>query len=582
MSSSRCRARSTISPTPRYRGRLVVENPATSSPGLAFLLATVARYGTDGWLRYWERLRANDVKVVDGWEQAYDSEFSAGSGHGGEPLVVSYASSPPAEVYYADPKPTSAPTGALTDTCFRQVELAGVLQGADHPEAARQLIDFMLSERFQSDIPLQMFVFPARAGTPLPSVFTKFATVPSQPFTLSPKAIGSTTRRLDQAVDHHRAAVTRLGRVALVAIPVTFLAIFFAWPVIEIIGRGLAPDGTLDLAPLGEVLTDPALRHVFWFTVWQAVLSTALTLVLAMPGAFVLSRYRFRGRAVARALVDRPVRPADDRGRRRVPGPRCLRLGRGDPARARVLQLRGRGANRRWAVVSPRPAPGGGRAGPRREPVADVRQRHAPGAPPRDHRGRVDRVPVLLHLVRGDPRTRRPALRHPRDRDLPPDRAAARPPGCRRPRRGPARGRARRARGRRVGTRAADGSPRPAGGERGEHQTPDDRRPRVPRRQPGLHARVPRHPDRGARVPVVRARPQPRRIPRPHPREQRLPRAADPRGVDLSAIRDDRHRDRPRHRRRRRVRSGGRRTVVVAAGEGCWTCSSCSLSASRR
>jgi thiamine transport system substrate-binding protein len=174
----------------RYRGRLVVENPATSSPGLAFLLATVARYGTDGWLRYWERLRANDVKVVDGWEQAYDSEFSAGSGHGGEPLVVSYASSPPAEVYYADPKPTSAPTGALTDTCFRQVELAGVLQGADHPKAARQLIDFMLSERFQSDIPLQMFVFPARAGTPLPSVFTKFATVPSQPFTLSPKAIG--------------------------------------------------------------------------------------------------------------------------------------------------------------------------------------------------------------------------------------------------------------------------------------------------------------------------------------------------------------------------------------------------------
>ncbi len=176
---------------PQYKGRLVVENPATSSPGLAFLLATVARYGRDGWTDYWKRLRANDVKVVDGWEQAYDTEFSAGSGHGAQPLVVSYASSPPAEVYYADPKPTTAPTGVLTDTCFRQVELAGVLRGARHPEAARQLINFMLSEKFQADIPLQMFVFPARAGTPLPSVFTKFATVPRRPLWLAPAVIGA-------------------------------------------------------------------------------------------------------------------------------------------------------------------------------------------------------------------------------------------------------------------------------------------------------------------------------------------------------------------------------------------------------
>ncbi len=176
---------------PQYRGRLVVENPATSSPGLAFLLASVAHFGPNGWNAYWQRLRANDVKVVDGWEQAYDSEFSAGSGHGDQPLVVSYASSPPAEVYYADPKPADAPTGALTDTCFRQVELAGVLRGAQHPAAARKLIDFMLSEKFQADIPLQMFVFPARAGTPLPSVFTKYAEVPARPFTLPPAEIGA-------------------------------------------------------------------------------------------------------------------------------------------------------------------------------------------------------------------------------------------------------------------------------------------------------------------------------------------------------------------------------------------------------
>ncbi|MGZ4691181.1 MAG: thiamine ABC transporter substrate-binding protein [Acidimicrobiia bacterium] len=176
---------------PAYRGRLVVENPATSSPGLAFLLATVAKYGTSGWEAYWRRLRDNGVKVVDGWEQAYDTEFSAGSGHGSFPLVVSYASSPPAEVYYADPTPKTAPTAALMNTCFRQVEFAGVLKGAAHPRAAQELIDFMLGVKFQADIPLQMFVFPAREGTPLPAVFTKYATVPQHPFTLPPAEIGA-------------------------------------------------------------------------------------------------------------------------------------------------------------------------------------------------------------------------------------------------------------------------------------------------------------------------------------------------------------------------------------------------------
>lgn len=176
---------------PEYRGRLVVENPATSSPGLAFLLATVARYGTDGWLRYWQRLRDNGVKVVDGWETAYDTDFSAASGHGAFPLVVSYASSPPAEVYYAKPTPTSAPTGSLDATCFHQVEFAGVLSGAAHPVAAKRLIDFMLSQKFQADIPLQMFVFPAVEGTPLPSVFTKYARLPDDPFSLPAAEIGA-------------------------------------------------------------------------------------------------------------------------------------------------------------------------------------------------------------------------------------------------------------------------------------------------------------------------------------------------------------------------------------------------------
>ena len=176
---------------PAYRGRLVVENPATSSPGLAFLLASIAKFGNDGWKSYWNRLRDNGVKVVDGWEQAYNTEFSAASGHGAFPLVVSYASSPPAEVFYAKPTPGTAPTGNLDKTCFRQIEFAGVLKGAAHARAAQKLIDFMLGEKFQTDIPLQMFVFPARTGTPLPSVFTKYARVPPHPLTLSAVTIGA-------------------------------------------------------------------------------------------------------------------------------------------------------------------------------------------------------------------------------------------------------------------------------------------------------------------------------------------------------------------------------------------------------
>jgi thiamine transport system substrate-binding protein len=174
---------------PEYKGLFVVENPATSSPGLAFLLATVAKFGTNGWRDYWSRLRSNDVKVVDGWEQAYNTEFSGSAGKGNYPLVVSYASSPPAEVVNADPKPAEAPTGALLDTCFRQIEFAGILKGTKHEKAAKQFVDFMLSQRFQEDMPLQMFVFPVREGVNLPPEFTKFAELAPKPLALPTREI---------------------------------------------------------------------------------------------------------------------------------------------------------------------------------------------------------------------------------------------------------------------------------------------------------------------------------------------------------------------------------------------------------
>jgi thiamine transport system substrate-binding protein len=176
---------------PAYKGLLVVENPATSSPGLAFQLATIAKYGDGGWRDYWSKLRSNDVKVDDGWESAYDGDFTQGANQGTYPLVVSYASSPPAAVYYSKPQPKTSPVGTMLDSCFRQVEFAGVIKGTEHEAAARKLVDFMLSEKFQADVPLQMFVFPVRDGTPLPAVFTKFAEVAAEPLSLPPSDISA-------------------------------------------------------------------------------------------------------------------------------------------------------------------------------------------------------------------------------------------------------------------------------------------------------------------------------------------------------------------------------------------------------
>ncbi|MBA2332636.1 MAG: thiamine ABC transporter substrate-binding protein [Actinobacteria bacterium] len=180
----------------RYRGLLVVQNPATSTPGLAFLLATVARYGEPGWQGFWRRLRANDVLVVDGWETAYTAEFSgAGGSTGTRPIVVSYASSPPAEVVFAGKPLEEAPTAVVEDSCFRQIELAGVLRGARNEAGARKLLEFMLSERFQADLPLSMFVFPVRDGVELPEAFRKFAVVPEKPLELEPAEIGENRDR---------------------------------------------------------------------------------------------------------------------------------------------------------------------------------------------------------------------------------------------------------------------------------------------------------------------------------------------------------------------------------------------------
>jgi thiamine transport system substrate-binding protein len=177
---------------PRYADLLVVQNPASSSPGLAFMLATIARYGEPGWEQYWIDLRANGVEVVESWSTAYYERFSGAAGSSGDrPLVVSYGSSPPAEVVFADPPRSDAPTGVSEGTCFRQQEYAGVLRGSDHAREAEQLVQFLVGERFQRELPLTLFVYPVNEAVALPDVFAQFAVVPADPFTVEPGAIAA-------------------------------------------------------------------------------------------------------------------------------------------------------------------------------------------------------------------------------------------------------------------------------------------------------------------------------------------------------------------------------------------------------
>lgn len=179
---------------PQWKSFLVVQNPATSSPGLAFLLATVAAFpeGSDyPWQQFWADLRANDVYVSPDWNDAYYTQFSGSSGKGPRPLVVSYATSPAAEVFFSEGKLKSPPTGNLEGTAFEQVEFVGILKGANAQRRAlaEKWVDFMLSKMFQEDIPLQMFVYPVLPDAAQPDVFIKFAQPLAQAYSLTPEQI---------------------------------------------------------------------------------------------------------------------------------------------------------------------------------------------------------------------------------------------------------------------------------------------------------------------------------------------------------------------------------------------------------
>ncbi len=185
---------------PEYKSLTVVQNPATSSPGLAFLFTTIGRYGQDGYLDYWKKLRANDVYISKGWSDAYYGQFTRAKG-GTRPIVMSYASSPPVEVYFSKTKVTEAPTAAVLapKAAFRQIEFIGILKGCKEPELAKKLVDFMLSRTFQESIPTHMWVFPAVKGTPLPEVFTKYTRIVEDPVTLTPESIDANREKWIEA-----------------------------------------------------------------------------------------------------------------------------------------------------------------------------------------------------------------------------------------------------------------------------------------------------------------------------------------------------------------------------------------------
>ncbi len=182
---------------PRYRGLAVVQNPATSSPGLAFLLATVATFGETGgytWRDYWTDLLENDVLITDGWTDAYYTAFSL---YGGDrPVVVSYTTSPAAEVFYSEGTHTTPPTASVLGdgAAFLQIEGIGILEGARNVELAERFVDFVMSRRFQEDFPTMMWVYPANADAALPEVF-QFAPVPARPASISPDEIAENRER---------------------------------------------------------------------------------------------------------------------------------------------------------------------------------------------------------------------------------------------------------------------------------------------------------------------------------------------------------------------------------------------------
>ena len=371
-------------------------------------------------------------------------------------------------------------------------------------------------------------------------------------------------------MDRHRRALSGdAWRALAYGAPLAFLGLFFVYPLSAILERGLSGEGS----SARDVLTDPRTREVVWFTVWQAVASTLLTIAGRAPCPYVLGRDRFRGRSVVSAVVLVPfVLPTVVVALAFLailPDP-SSRDG-ADPRRARLLQRRCRRARRRDVLGESRPAPVRGGGDARREPVAALSRDHSAAALAGAGGGGGHRLPLLVHVVRHRPHPRRPAVRHARGRDLRPGGADVRPARGRRPVARPARLRPRRrpggratrtARGvsRHVAARARRAAPPP-------HHGREARRRRKPRRARAL----PRPPAGGARRTLARRRRRPRlrRLPGARSRDEHPARGPLDRGRELRRVRDRGNRDRRRRRGAGRVRSRWRRAALACSTRSC-------------
>ena len=170
---------------PAYRDLFVTPGAATSTPGMAFLLTTIAAYG-DEWPTYWEDLVGNGAKITKGWEDAYNVDFTQGGAGGKRPIVLSYDSSPAFTVTDG-----ASSTTALLDTCFEQVEYAGVIEGAENPDGGEELVEFLVSPEVQAALPTSMYVFPVVEGVELPQEWADYAKRPTEPYAVDPADVAA-------------------------------------------------------------------------------------------------------------------------------------------------------------------------------------------------------------------------------------------------------------------------------------------------------------------------------------------------------------------------------------------------------
>lgn len=161
---------------PAYADLTVLLDPTASSTGASFLVGTVAAFGESGYADYWERLVDNGARIEQGWSDAYNGQFTQGGGDGTRPIVVSYSSSP---AFTVTEDGSATTTRALLGTCSTQVEYAGVLAGAEHPEGARAVVDYLVSEEFQSTIADSLYMYPSDDTVALPDAWAEFAPLPA-------------------------------------------------------------------------------------------------------------------------------------------------------------------------------------------------------------------------------------------------------------------------------------------------------------------------------------------------------------------------------------------------------------------